>query len=78
MDYAKVNAVERLPSPSDLKIILSFLEHMRFCIIFIKGFSQITIPLSNLLRLNHLILMKGECTRAFSVYKKTLTSEPTL
>ena len=49
VDKAKIEAIEKLPPPSLVKGIRSFLGHVGFYRRFIKDFSQISKPLSNLL-----------------------------
>ena len=49
VDKAKVEAIERLLPPTNLKRVRSFLGHVGFYKRFIKDFSKITKPLSNLL-----------------------------
>ena len=49
VDKAKVETIERLLPPSSVKGIRSFLGHIGFYRIFIKDFSKIAKPLSNLL-----------------------------
>jgi hypothetical protein len=50
VDKAKVEAVEQLPPPTDVKSLRSFLGHARFYRRFIKYFSKITKPLTHLLQ----------------------------
>ena len=50
VDKAKIEAIEKLPPPSSVKGIRSFLGHAGFYRWFIKDFSQIAKPLSNLLK----------------------------
>jgi hypothetical protein len=50
VDKAKVEAVEKLPPPMDIKSLRSFLGHAGFYRRFIKDFSKITKPLTNLLQ----------------------------
>jgi hypothetical protein len=50
VDKAKVEAVEKLPPPTDIKSLRSFLGHAGFYRKFIKDFSKITKPLTNLLQ----------------------------
>jgi hypothetical protein len=50
VDKAKVEAVEKLPPLTDIKSLRSFLGHARFYKRFIKDFSKITKPLTNLLQ----------------------------
>ena len=49
VDKAKIEAIEKLPLPSSVKGIRSFLGHLGFYRRFIKDFSRIAKPLSNLL-----------------------------
>ena len=49
VDKAKVDATEKMSCPKDIKGIRSFLGHAGFYRIFIKDFSQISRPLTNLL-----------------------------
>ncbi len=50
MDRAKIEAIEKLPYPWDIKGIRSFLGHAGFYRRFIKDFSKISKPLTNLLQ----------------------------
>jgi hypothetical protein len=50
VDKAKVETVEQLPPPTDVKSLRSFLGHARFYRRFIKDFSKITKPLTHLLQ----------------------------
>ena len=47
VDKAKVDAIEKMPSPKDIKGIRSFLGHVGFYRRFIKDFSKISRPLTN-------------------------------
>ena len=49
VDKAKIKAIEKLPPPSSVKGIRSFLGHAGFYRWFIKDFSRIKKPLSSLL-----------------------------
>ena len=49
VDKAKIKAIEKLPPPSSVKGIRSFLKHAGFYRWFIKDFSRIKKPLSSLL-----------------------------
>jgi hypothetical protein len=50
VDKAKVETVEKLPPPTDVKSLRRFLGHARFYRRFIKDFSKITKPLTHLLQ----------------------------
>ena len=49
VDKEKIEAIKKLPPPSSVKSIRSFLRHAGFYRRFIKYFSRIAEPLSNLL-----------------------------
>ena len=49
VDKAKIETIEKLPPPSSVKVIRSFLGYAGFYRRFIKDFSKIAKPLSNLL-----------------------------
>jgi hypothetical protein len=49
VDWAKIEAIEKLPYPRDIRGIRSFLGHAGFYRRFIKDFSKISKPLTNLL-----------------------------
>ena len=49
VDKAKVEVIEKLPPPVNVKGVRSFLGHAGFYRRFIKDFSKIVKPLSNLL-----------------------------
>ena len=50
VDRAKVDAIEKMPYPRDVKGIRSFLGHAGFYRRFIKDFSKTSRPLTNLLQ----------------------------
>ena len=50
VDRAKIETVEKLPPPMDIKSLRSFLGHAGFYRRFIKDFSKITKPLTQLLQ----------------------------
>ena len=76
VDKAKIEAIEKLPPPSLVKGIRSFLGHARFYRRFIKDFSRIAKPLSNLLVQGIPFEFDEQCVRAFSVLKDKLVSTP--
>ena len=76
VDKAKIEAIEELPPPSSVKGIKSFLGHTRFYRRFIKDFSHIAKPLSNLLVQGTPFEFDEQCVRAFSVLKDKLVSAP--
>ena len=50
VDKAKVDAIEKMPCPIDIKGIHSFLGHAGLYSRFFKDFSKISKPLTNLLQ----------------------------
>ena len=78
VDRAKIEAIEKLPPPSSVKGIRSFLGHAGFYRCFIKEFSQIAKSLSNLLVQGTPFEFDTQCMHAFSVLKDKLVSAPIL
>ena len=76
VERAKIEAIEKLPPPSSVKGIRSFLGHAGFYRRFIKDFSQIAKSLSNLLVQGTPFEFDAQCMRAFSVLKDKLVSAP--
>ena len=74
VDKAKIEAIEKLPPPSSVKGIRSFLGHVGFYRRFIKDFSRIVKPLSNLLVQGTPFEFDEQCVRAFSILKDKLVS----
>ena len=50
VDRAKIEVIEKIPYPRDIKGIRSFLGHAGFYRTFIKDFSKMSRPLTNLLQ----------------------------
>jgi hypothetical protein len=46
VDKAKIETIEKLPPPTNIKLLRSFLEHVGLYRRFIKDFSKITKPLT--------------------------------
>jgi len=63
-----------LPSPSIVKGIKSFLGHAWFYRRFIKDFSKIARPLSNLLNKDVVFKFDEECSTTFQTLKDKLTA----
>ncbi|KAK6140963.1 hypothetical protein DH2020_025296 [Rehmannia glutinosa] len=76
VDRAKVVAIEKLPPPSNVKGIRSFLGHAGFYRRFIKDFSKIVKPLCNLLEKDAIFCFDESCLQAFEQIKKALVSAP--
>jgi len=76
VDKAKIEVIEKLPPPTNVKGIRSFLGHARFYRRFIKNFSQIARPLTNLLAKDAPFIFSDECHESFQTLKKALISAP--
>ena len=66
VDKAKVDAIEKMPCPKDIEGICSFLSHAGFYRRFIKDFSQISRPLTNLLQKDVPFVFDDDCLEAFA------------
>ena len=76
VDKAKIEVIEQLPPPINVKGIRSFLGHARFYRRFIANFSQIARPLTSLLAKDAPFQFTDECPKAFETLKKALISAP--
>jgi hypothetical protein len=76
VDRAKIEVIEQLPPPLNIKGIRSFLGHACFYRWFIKDFSHIARPLTNLLAKDIPFEFDDACWKAFETLKKALTSAP--
>ena len=56
---AKIDVIDKLPHPVNVKGVRSFLGHAGFYRQFIKDFSKIAKPLSNLLNKDNVFLFEG-------------------
>jgi hypothetical protein len=76
VDKAKIEVIEQLLPPSNVKGILSFLGHARFYQRFIQNFSQIAHPLTHLLAKDAPFVFMEEHLQSFHTLKKALISAP--
>ena len=76
VDRAKIETVEKLPPPTDIKSLRSFLGHARFYRRFIKEFSKITKPLTQVLQKDVEYIFDSDCLHAFRTLKQSLISAP--
>src|SRR5436189_4521788 len=76
VDKAKIEVIEKLPPPTNVKGIRSFLGHAGFYRRFIKDFSKITKPLCDLLAKNAIFNFDESCMKAFEMLKEKLISAP--
>ncbi|GJX96656.1 reverse transcriptase domain-containing protein [Tanacetum coccineum] len=78
VDKAKIDVISKLPHPTTVKGIRSFLGHAGFYRRFIKDFSKISRPMTHLLEKNTPFIFSEECIQAFQILKKKLTEAPIL
>ena len=71
VDRAKIEVIEQLPPPTNVKRVRSFLGHAGFYRRLIKDFSQIAHPLTNLLAKDAHFDFNDECLDAFYYLKNT-------
>ena len=76
VDRAKIEIIEKLPPPTSVKGLRSFLVHAGFYRWVIQDFSKVSKPLSNLLMQGVLFEFNEPCMNAFELLKKKLTSTP--
>ncbi|GJY57513.1 reverse transcriptase domain-containing protein [Tanacetum coccineum] len=73
VDKAKVDVIAKLPHPTSVKGIRSFLGHVGFYRRFIQDFSKIARPMTHLLEKNTPFIFSKECVESFNILKKKLT-----
>ncbi|KAH9680288.1 hypothetical protein KPL71_026499 [Citrus sinensis] len=72
VDKAKIEVIDKLPPPTLVKGIRSFLGHAGFYRRFIKDFSKVAKPLYSLLEHDKPFHFDKECLQAFGELKKAL------
>jgi len=78
VDKAKLDFIDKLPPPVNVKGIRSFLGHAQFYRRFINDFSKIAKPLSNLLNKEVVFVFNEECLEAFNTLKAKLVYAPVI
>nr|GEV56154.1 reverse transcriptase domain-containing protein [Tanacetum cinerariifolium] len=78
VDRAKVDVIAKLPHPTIVKRVRSFLGHAGFYRHFIQDFSKIARPMTHLLKKETHFVFSKECVDAFDTLKKKLTEAPIL
>ncbi|GKC17408.1 reverse transcriptase domain-containing protein [Tanacetum coccineum] len=73
VDKAKIDVIAKLPHPTTIKGVQSFLGHAGFYRRFIKDFSKISRPMTHLLKKNTPFIFSDDCIQAFQTLKKKLT-----
>nr|GEW13235.1 DNA-directed DNA polymerase [Tanacetum cinerariifolium] len=72
VDRAKVDVIAKLPHPTTIKGVRSFLDHDGFYRHFIQDFSKIARPMTRLLEKETPFVFSKECIDAFNTLKKKL------
>nr|GEV64388.1 hypothetical protein [Tanacetum cinerariifolium] len=78
IDKAKIDVITKLPYPTTVKGIRSFLGHVEFYRRSIKDFSKIARPMTRLLEKDAPFIFSKECVEAFQTLKRKLTEAPIL
>ncbi|GJR31028.1 reverse transcriptase domain-containing protein [Tanacetum coccineum] len=73
VDKAKIDVISKLPPPTNIKGIRSFLGHAGFYRRFIKDFSKIARALTKLLKKDTPFGFNDECQKAVELLKEKLT-----
>ncbi|KAL4348564.1 hypothetical protein GQ457_17G011490 [Hibiscus cannabinus] len=76
VDKAKIEVISKLPLPTTVRGIRSFLGHAGFYRRFIEDFSKITKPLCSLLEQGRPFEFNNDCTKAFNLLKQKLVTAP--
>nr|GEW77732.1 reverse transcriptase domain-containing protein [Tanacetum cinerariifolium] len=78
VDKAKFDVIAKLPHPTTVKGIHSFLGHTGFYRRFIQDFLKIARPMTRLLKKDTPFFFSKECVEAFQTLKRKLTEAPIL
>ncbi|GJS00785.1 reverse transcriptase domain-containing protein [Tanacetum coccineum] len=73
VDRAKVEVIAKLPHPTSVKGVRSFLGHAGFYRRFIQDFSKIARPMTHLLEKETPFVFSEECIDSFNTLKRKLT-----
>ncbi|GJR96595.1 putative nucleotidyltransferase, ribonuclease H [Tanacetum coccineum] len=76
VDKAKIDVIAKLPPPTNVKAVRSFLGHAGFYRRFKKDFSKISRPMTKLLEKDSVFNFDEECNKAFETLKEKLTNTP--
>nr|GEY26745.1 reverse transcriptase domain-containing protein [Tanacetum cinerariifolium] len=78
VNRVKVDVIAKLPHPTTVKGVRSFLGHAGFYRRFIQDFSTIARPMNHLLEKETPFVFSKDCIDAFETLKKKLTEAPIL
>nr|GEX86352.1 reverse transcriptase domain-containing protein [Tanacetum cinerariifolium] len=78
VDKAKVDIIAKLPHPTTVKGVRSFVGHVGFYRRFILDFFKISRPMTHLLEKNTSFIFSEDCIKSFQMLKKKLMKAPIL
>nr|GEY50468.1 reverse transcriptase domain-containing protein [Tanacetum cinerariifolium] len=78
VDRSKVDFIAKLPHPTTVKGVRSFLGHADFYQRFIQDFSKIARPMTHILKRKTPFVFSKDCIDAFETLKKKLIEAPIL
>ncbi|GJY50363.1 reverse transcriptase domain-containing protein [Tanacetum coccineum] len=76
VDIDKIDVIAKLPYPTNVKGVRNFLTHAGFYRRFIKDFSMIFKPMTQLLMKDVKFDFSDDCKKAFNILKEKLTTAP--
>ncbi|GKB86050.1 reverse transcriptase domain-containing protein, partial [Tanacetum coccineum] len=76
VDRAKIDVIAKLPYPTNVKRVRSFLGHAGFYRRFIKDFSMISKPMTKLLMKDAKFDFFNDFKKVFNILKEKLTTTP--
>ncbi|KAI3773993.1 hypothetical protein L1987_48534 [Smallanthus sonchifolius] len=76
VDRAKIDTISKLPPPTSVKSIRSFLGHAGFYRRFLRDFSKIARTMTQLLEKEAQFVFSDECLNAFNLLKEKLVNAP--
>ncbi|GJS75893.1 reverse transcriptase domain-containing protein [Tanacetum coccineum] len=76
VEKTKIDVIAKLPPPSNVQAVKSFLGDVGFHHRFIKYFSKISHPVTKLLEKDSGFDLNEECIKAFETLKEKLTKAP--
>jgi RNase H-like domain found in reverse transcriptase/Integrase zinc binding domain/Reverse transcriptase (RNA-dependent DNA polymerase)/Integrase core domain len=78
MDPVKLSGIRDWPTPTTVKQVRGFIGFANFYRQFIKKFSELVLPLNNLLRKDAKFDWNDQCQEAFETLKRRFLQEPVL
>lgn len=78
MDPAKVQAIQEWQPPTNVSELRSFLGLANYSRKFVRDYSKIALPLTELLKKSQTWDWAGKCQSAFDAMKKAMSEDPVL